>query len=69
VTHVHLLDLMVRIVSEEYLRSMDESDFVSSSFETSGLLTFLGGETLEAILSSDVTCLRHLLTWHEPISS
>jgi hypothetical protein len=50
VAHVHLLDLMVRIVSEGYLRSTTESDFRTSSFGTSRLLTFLGGENLEEIL-------------------
>jgi hypothetical protein len=49
-THIYLLDIMVIIVSEEYLRSMFESDFGTSSFRTSGLFTFLGGETIEVIL-------------------
>jgi hypothetical protein len=44
VAHVLLLDLMVVLTPEMYLRSTTESDFGPSSFGTSGLLTFVGGE-------------------------
>jgi hypothetical protein len=45
VAHVLLLDLTFVLNPEMYLISMVESDFSTSSFETSRLLTFVGGET------------------------
>jgi hypothetical protein len=40
--------------------------FGTSTFGTSGLRSFVGGETPEVNLPSDVTYRRHLLTWHGP---
>jgi hypothetical protein len=50
---------MVRIISEGYIKSMVESDFVPSSFDTSGLLTFVRGKTHEEILPK----------WHNLLTS